>query len=66
MAKITPAEFVRQVRVEAIRKVTWPTTKEAGVSTLTVFAMIVVVALFFFLIDQVFAEVIQLILGLGG
>ena len=42
------------------------TPKEAGVTTLTVFAMIVLVALFFFLIDQVFAEAIQLILGLGG
>ncbi len=66
MAKVSPAEYVRQVRLEAIKKVTWPTPKEAGVTTLTVFAMIVLVALFFFLIDQIFAEVIQLILGLGG
>ncbi len=65
MAKVSPAEFVRQVRAEAIRKVTWPTTREAGITTLTVFAMIVLVAIFFFLIDLVFAEAIQLILGLG-
>lgn len=63
MAKITPAEYVRQVRLEAIRKVTWPTTREAGVTTVTVFAMIVLVALFFFVIDQIFAEAVQLILG---
>ena len=66
MAKVSPAEYVRQVRLEAIKKVTWPTTREAGVTTLTVFTMIVLVALFFFVIDQIFAEVIQLILGLGG
>ncbi len=63
MAKISPAEYVRQVRLEAIRKVTWPTTREAGVTTVTVFAMIVLVALFFFVIDQIFAEAVQLILG---
>lgn len=66
MARVSPAEFVRQVRLEGIRKVTWPTPKEAGVTTLTVFAMIVLVALFFFVIDQIFAEAIQAILGLGG
>jgi preprotein translocase subunit SecE len=66
MAKVSPAEYVRQVRTEAIRKVAWPTKKEAGVTTLTVLAMIVAVALFFFVIDQVFSEAIQLILGLGG
>lgn len=66
MAKVSPAEYVRQVRLEAIKRVTWPTTREAGVTTLTVFAMIVLVALFFFLIDQIFAEAIQLVLGLGG
>ncbi|MDG2479530.1 MAG: preprotein translocase subunit SecE, partial [Alphaproteobacteria bacterium] len=48
------------------KKVTWPTPKEAGVTTATVFAMIVLVALFFFVIDQIFAEAIQLVLGLGG
>jgi len=66
MAKVSPAEYVRQVRSEGIKKVTWPTPKEAGVTTATVFAMIVLVAMFFFVIDQIFAEAIQLVLGLGG
>lgn len=65
MAKISPAEYVRQVRLEAIRKVTWPTPKEAGVTTVTVFIMIVLVALFFFVIDQVFSEAVQLILNVA-
>ncbi|MCE2520649.1 MAG: preprotein translocase subunit SecE [Alphaproteobacteria bacterium] len=65
MAKVSPAEFVRQVRAEAIRKVTWPTTREAGITTLTVVAKIVLVPFFFLLVDLVFAEGIQIILGLG-
>ena len=59
MAKVSPAEYVRQIRLEAIRKVAWPTPREAGITTVTVFIMVVFVASFFFLIDQVFSEAIQ-------
>jgi preprotein translocase subunit SecE len=64
MAKTSPVEFVRQVRQEA-SKVTWPTRKETLITTATVLGMIVLVALFFFLIDQVFSWGVQVILGLG-
>jgi preprotein translocase subunit SecE len=64
MAKTSPVEFVRQVRQEA-KKVTWPTRKETLVTTATVLVMIVLVALFFFLIDQVFSWGVQMVLGLG-
>jgi preprotein translocase subunit SecE len=64
MAKTSPVEFVRQVRQEA-NKVTWPTRKETLVTTATVLVMIVLVALFFFLIDQVFSWGVQTVLGLG-
>jgi preprotein translocase subunit SecE len=64
MAKTSPVEFVRQVRQEA-SKVTWPTRKETLVTTATVLVMIVLVALFFFLIDQVFSWGVQTVLGLG-
>ncbi|MBC6438917.1 MAG: preprotein translocase subunit SecE [Rhodospirillales bacterium] len=66
MAKSSPAEYVRQVRLEAIKKVTWPTPKEAGVTALTVFAMIVLVAIFLWIVDQIFSFGIQFILGFGG
>ncbi|MBI4968559.1 MAG: preprotein translocase subunit SecE [Rhodospirillales bacterium] len=65
MAKINPGLFVRQVRQEAA-KVTWPTRKETTVSTIMVFAMVFLAALFFFLADVVIARAVKLIFGLGG
>jgi preprotein translocase subunit SecE len=65
MAKTSPAQFVREVRQE-LAKVTWPTRKELVVTTVSVFAMAVVMALFFFLVDQVIAWIVQVILGFGG
>ncbi len=46
MAKISPSQFVRQVRQEA-GKIVWPTRKETGITTLTVFIMVVIAAIFF-------------------
>ena len=65
LAKTSPAQFVREVRQE-LAKVTWPTRKELGVTTASVFAMAIAAALFFFLVDQVIAWIVQLILGIGG
>jgi preprotein translocase subunit SecE len=65
MAKTSPAQFFKQVRQE-VAKVTWPTRKEVSVSTTMVFVMVVVTALFFMLIDQVFALAVKLMFGLGG
>jgi preprotein translocase subunit SecE len=65
MAKTSPAQFVREVRQE-ISKVTWPTRKELTVTTISVLVMSALAALFFFLVDQVIALAIRLILGLGG
>jgi len=64
MAKTSPAQFIREVRQEA-NKVTWPTRKETGITTAMVFVMVVLAALFFFLVDTVVAKLIQLVLGLG-
>ena len=65
MAKINPAQFVQEVRQEA-SKVTWPTRKETGISTAMVFVMVILAALFFFLVDQVMAYGVRVIFGLGG
>jgi preprotein translocase subunit SecE len=46
-------------------KVTWPTRKELVVTTVSVFAMAIAAAIFFFLVDQVLAWIVQLILGIG-
>jgi preprotein translocase subunit SecE len=64
MAKTSPAQFVREVRQE-LQKVTWPTRKELVATTLGVVAMSALAALFFFLVDQVLAWVVQLVLGVG-
>ena len=65
MSKTSPAEFVRQVRQE-VSKVSWPSRKETTVTTIMVFIMAFVMALFFFLVDLGLSEIIALILGLGG
>jgi preprotein translocase subunit SecE len=64
MAKTSPAQFVREVRQE-LAKVTWPTRKELAVTTATVFAMAVAMALFFFVVDQIIAWIVQVVLGFG-
>jgi len=65
MAKTSPAQFVREVRQE-ISKVTWPSRKELTVTTISVLVMSALAALFFFLVDQLIALAVRLILGLGG
>ena len=65
MAKTSPAQFVREVRQE-LAKVTWPTRRELAVTTVSVFAMAIAMAVFFFLVDQIIAWIVQLILGFGG
>ncbi len=65
MAKTSPAEFVRQVRQE-VSKVVWPTRKEATITTVMVFIMAAVMSVFFLGVDQFWAYVIKLLLGLGA
>ena len=65
MAKTSPAQFAREVRQE-LAKVTWPTRKELAVTTVSVFVMAIAMALFFFVVDQIIAWIVQVILGFGG
>ncbi len=65
MAKTSPGAFIRQVRQETA-KVTWPTRKEATISTVMVVIMVILAAIFFLLADQVISVVIRFILGIGG
>jgi preprotein translocase subunit SecE len=53
------------VRAEVAR-VTWPTRKETGVTTAMVFVMVFAAAVFFFLVDQVLAWGVRLVLGFGA
>jgi preprotein translocase subunit SecE len=45
-----PAKFVREVRAEAA-KVTWPSWRETGLTTLMVLIMSVLTAIFFTVVD---------------
>jgi preprotein translocase subunit SecE len=65
MAKITPAQFIQEVRQEAA-KITWPTRKEAIVTTGMVFLMVVLAAVFFLMVDFALARGVRLIFGLGA
>ena len=65
MAKTSPQQFVQQVRQE-VGKVTWPTRRETLVTTLMVFIMVTLAALFFFLVDEVIGVGTRWLLGLGG
>lgn len=64
MAKISPVEYVRQVKAE-MKKVTWPSRKETGVSVIAVFVMVFIAALFLFFADQLMSWLVGLILSIG-
>ena len=54
-------EFVKEVKSE-MTKVTWATRKETMTTTLAVFVMVFIAALFFLLIDWIFSSLIKVIL----
>ena len=66
MAKLTPGEFVRQVRLEAITRVHWPTRKETVGTAIMVIIMTLLLAFFFFGVDAVFSSLVKFLLGLLG
>lgn len=65
MAKTGPLQFLQEVRQEA-SKVTWPTRQETMVTTIMVFVMVFMAAIFFLLADQVLNVVVQSVLGIGS
>jgi preprotein translocase subunit SecE len=50
--RVAPIQFLREVRAEA-RKVTWTTWKETWITSVMVGIMVVMTAIFFFVIDWV-------------
>jgi len=65
MSESGPLQYLREVKQEA-KKVTWPTRKETITSTIAVFIMVVLAAIFLFFADQVLAFAVSLVLGLGS
>ena len=56
-----PIKFIQEVKQESF-KVSWPTGKETVQGALMVFAMAVVMSLFFLLLDQVLKFFLELLL----
>ncbi len=65
MARTNPFEFLQQVREEAA-KVTWPSRRETMISTVMVFIMVAIAAVFFLAVDAVIHKGVQWVLGLAG
>jgi preprotein translocase subunit SecE len=65
MAKVSPAQYVREVRQE-LSKVTWPNRRELIFTTISVLVMSALAALFFFLVDQVISIAVRFVLGIGS
>ena len=60
-----PLKYVQQVRNE-VSKIVWPTRKETMTTTLMVFVMAAIVALFFFIIDTLTSNILDIILKLSS
>ncbi|WP_026381884.1 preprotein translocase subunit SecE [Afifella pfennigii] len=65
MAKTNPFQFLQQVRTE-VGKVTWPTRRETLITTVMVFVMVFLAAVFFFVADQIMSWGVGLLLGAAG
>ncbi|MCR6498522.1 preprotein translocase subunit SecE [Shinella sp. CPCC 101442] len=61
-SKTNPIAFLQQVRSET-KKVTWPSRRETMISTIMVFVMVFLAAVFFFAADQLMGWLIGLVLG---
>jgi len=59
------SQFVREVKQEAT-KVVWPTRKETTISTVMVFVMVLLMGIFFLVVDQILALGVSSILSIGG
>jgi preprotein translocase subunit SecE len=64
LAKLDPAQFVREVRQEASR-VTWPSRKETLITTGLVLGLSTLAAIFFLVVDQLIQLAMRLIFGIG-
>ena len=63
MAKVSPGEFMRQVRSEG-SKVVWPSRRETLTTGIMVVILTSVLAVFFFGVDAAFSAIVKFFLGL--
>lgn len=60
--KKSPLAFFREVKAEG-KKVTWPSRQETTVSTIAVFIMVTIAAVFLYCADQILAIGVRSIMG---
>ena len=65
MATTNPLQFVQQVRAE-VAKVVWPTRREVTLTTIMVFIMAALTAVFFALVDMAIRTGLSGILSIFG
>jgi preprotein translocase subunit SecE len=65
VAKVSPGEFIRQVRAETA-KVVWPTRKETVATAIMVMIMTGLLAIFFFGVDAFFSTAVKYLLSFLG
>ena len=65
MATTNPLQFIQQVRAE-VSKVVWPTRREVMLTTVMVFIMAALTALFFALVDILIRGGLQSVLTMFG
>ncbi len=63
--RVSPGQFATEVRQEA-RKITWPSWKETWITSVMVFIMVTVTAVFFLLVDGSLSFLMQQVLKLAG
>ncbi|MAU50991.1 MAG: preprotein translocase subunit SecE [Roseovarius sp.] len=65
MAGTNPLQFIQQVRSE-VAKVVWPTRREVVLTTVMVFILATLTAIFFALVDLAIRGGLQAVLGFFG
>jgi preprotein translocase subunit SecE len=65
MARISPFKFLQEVRAET-EKVTWPTRRETLITTIMVFIISALAAVFFLIADLIIRWMVTTILNLAS
>lgn len=65
MAKVTPVQFVQQTRSE-VGKIAWPGRREVMLTTVMVFILAMITAIFFFGVDALINFGLRTLLDFAG
>lgn len=63
--RTSPGQFFSQVRAEG-RKIVWPSRKETWITSVMVFIMVVIAAIFFWIVDTGLGFAFRYIIALGS